>query len=80
MNTGESLYYDFKHGKCAECVFLFEDINMVLSGGSDHKLVLYNFKTSKVLKILDLGLDKFEINHLNAVSYTHLTLPTICSV
>ena len=39
-----------------------------------------SFGTLDVLKGINLEVNKGEVTCLIAVSYTHLTLPTICSV
>ena len=58
-----------------------------ISGTKSHKLILNNRRTGSFTGILDvLSFDvgeillETELGMLDPVSYTHLTLPTICSV
>ena len=52
LETGEILWYDYQHDKSSSSILLFEDNNLVLSGGNDYKLVFYNFRKGEVLKIM----------------------------
>ena len=55
LDNGANMFYDFKHEKLAFSVLLFEENNVVFSGGRDKTLVCYNFQKGNVLKIMNLG-------------------------
>ena len=67
------------YGKPQKILFFKEHITNLIKSAKTYKIYSKNLK-SNILKIIKTNLNKQKkYNHLS-VSYTHLTLPTICSV
>ena len=46
--------YECKHQKHGICILVAEDLDLLISGGDNKKLIIHNLKTRKTIKIIDL--------------------------
>ena len=56
MDSKEHLLYNFTHTKYTTPIFLIENKNKVIVGGNDGQVVVYDFTSGEILKLLYMGL------------------------
>ena len=68
LRTRKSMYFKFRHDVPAESVLLYESKNIVMTGSLDQMVVIYNWTTGVVDKVIHLVIGPisslFRIGHL----------------
>jgi hypothetical protein len=58
FESGKSLLYNYEHQEMTDALIVAEDLNLVITGGEDKKIILHCLETGKTLKVLDLGVGR----------------------
>lgn len=71
LKTKKCLYFKYRHEVPAESVLLYESKNIVMTGGLDQMLVIYNWTTGVVNKVIHLVIGPisslFRVGHLGVL-------------
>jgi hypothetical protein len=75
LKTKKCLYFKYRHEVPAESVLLYESKNIVMTGGLDQMLVIYNWTSGVVMKVIHLVIGPisslFRIGHLGVLGESH---------